>query len=188
MRTVAIGGRSGSGKTHLIERLIQHFTVRGLQVATVKHTHHHDFEVDRPGKDSWRHRTAGATETLLVSDRGYALLGDLPDAMDWPDILRRMRPVDLLLIEGFGELRDLPRIEVYRSSLGERPLAADDSRYVAIAVPADDRGESVPGLETFDLDDTAAIGEFILRLPAASATLAARRRGPTTRLAHLHAR
>ena len=185
---MAIGGRSGSGKTHLIERLIRHFGARGLSVATVKHTHHHDFELDRPGKDSWRHRAAGATETLLVSERGYALLGDLPEPMDWQDILRRMRPVDLLLIEGFGQLRDLPRIEVYRSTLGERPLAADDARYVAIAVPPGDHGETVPGLATLDLDDTAAIGEFILQLPLASATLTPRRRGPTTRLAHLHAR
>jgi molybdopterin-guanine dinucleotide biosynthesis protein B len=185
---VAIAGRSGSGKTHLIERLVRHFVARGLRVATVKHTHHHDFELDLPGKDSWRHRAAGASETLLVSDRRYALLGDLAKPLELPEILQRVQPADLLLIEGFAELRGLPRIEVFRSFLGARTPGRDDSSLAAIAVPLDDSAELPTGIPCLDLDDTAVIADFILHLPLASTVPATRRRGPAARLTHLHSR
>lgn len=188
MRTVAIVGRSGSGKTHLIERLIGQFVARGLRVATVKHTHHHDFELDLPGKDSWRHRAAGASATLLVSDRRYALLADLAQPMDLVDVVRQVPPADLLLIEGFAGLRAVPRIEVFRSVLGARAPAAGDSEPVAIALPRDDDGELPDGSVRLDLDDSAAIADFILNLPLASTVPATRRRGPATRLARLHSR
>lgn len=185
MRKIAIAGRSGSGKTHLIERLVVAFTAQGLAVSTVKHTHHHEFEIDSPGKDSWRHRQAGAQETLLVSDTRFALLGDLPRPMDLAGIESRLRPADLLLVEGFAELPAIPRIEVFRSFLGVRPLAADGRGFVAIASPDGDRGEPVEGVSYLDLDDTAAIAEFILALPVADSVPGAGRRGPSTRLIRL---
>ena len=188
MRVIAIVGRSGSGKTHLIERLIRQFAARGLRVATVKHTHHHDFELDLPGKDSWRHRAAGASATLLVSDRRFALLGDLSQPMDLADVLQQLPAADLLLIEGFWKLRTVPKIEVFRSFLGAREPGADDSGLAAIALPRDDNGELPNGLTSLDLDDTAAIADFILNLPLASTLPATRRRGPATRLARLHTR
>ncbi len=188
MRAVGFGGRSGSGKTHLIVRLIDHFAARGMRVATVKHTHHHNFELDQPGKDSWQHREAGAVETLLLSDERYAILGQQTEPWNLASIQRRMQTSDLLLIEGFSALAGVPRIEVFRSVLGSPPQAMAQEGFVALAMPHDDHCEPLPGLPVLDLDDTAAIADFVLALPPMSTQSDKRRRGPTTRLAHLHGR
>jgi molybdopterin-guanine dinucleotide biosynthesis protein B len=188
MRIVAFSGRSGSGKTHLIVRLIEHFSARGQRVSTVKHTHHHDFEIDRPGKDSFRHRAAGAAETLLLSDTGYALLGSGAGDSAAMDAVRRLAPCDLLLVEGFHDWQGIARIEVFRSAFGSRPLAADRSGFTAIAMPADDSCEPVSGVALLDLNDTAGIARFIDELPQQGGRAATQRRGPVIRLAHLHTR
>lgn len=188
MRIVALGGRSGSGKTHLIIRLIEYFQARDLRVATIKHTHHHDFDIDRPGKDSYRHRTAGAVETLLVSDTNYALLGSIPTHSTPLETVRKLSPCDLLLVEGFHDWPGIARIEVFRSSCGSRPLAADQAGFSAIALPADDGCEPVSGLALLDLNDTGAIASYIEQLPPEGTTTPTGRRGPSARLAHLHTR
>jgi molybdopterin-guanine dinucleotide biosynthesis adapter protein len=132
MQVFGFAGWSGSGKTTLIERLIALFVADGLRVATIKHTHH-DFDLDHPGKDSWRHRKAGATEVLLTSDRRWALLHELGDAPE-PDLqtlLAKLEPCDAVLIEGC-KFADVPKLEVYRAALGKPGLHVGDSAIIAV--------------------------------------------------------
>ncbi len=160
MRAVGIVGRSGSGKTTLIERLLPLLRARGLAVSTVKRTHH-SVDLDPPGKDSRRHRDAGAEEVLLVSDRRWALLRETPDPPPLALLLSRLAPVDLVLVEGFGDAPG-PRIELVRAALagrpGKHPLFHDDP---AIAVVAADA--PVPGWTgtLLDLNDPPAICAWI---------------------------
>ena len=169
MRVLGIVGRSGSGKTTLIERLLPRLRGRGLRVSTVKHSHHR-VDLDPPGKDSRRHRDAGAEEVLLVSRHRWALLRETPgsgpdDAPRLAPLLARMAPVDLVLVEGFGQAPG-PRLEVVRAELAglpaSRPLYLDDP---AIAALATDR--PVPGWPgpRFELDDTESICVWIAALP-----------------------
>jgi len=159
MRVFGFAGFSGSGKTTLIERLIPSFVSRGLRVSLIKHAHH-TFDVDQPGKDSYRHRHAGATEVLVTSSRRWVLMhelrGEEEPSMD--ELLARMSPCDLLLVEGFKRA-SIPKLEVYRESLGEGPLHPHDPHIVAIATdkPIEAR---VPVL---DLNQPEVIGEFILQ-------------------------
>ncbi len=169
MRTLGIVGRSGSGKTVLVERLLPALRHRGLRVSTVKHTHH-AVDLDPPGKDSRRHRDAGAEEVLLVSGQRWALMRETPAPVpdqppDLPGLLARMAPVDLVLVEGFGRGPG-PRLEVVRAAVavlpGKRPLCLDDRGIAALAsdVPVD--GWSGP---RFGLDDTESICVWIAALP-----------------------
>ena len=158
MRLYGVVGWKNAGKTGLMERLVTEITGRGLRVSTVKHAHH-AFDIDHPGKDSHRHRVAGATEVLLASRNRFALMHELRDE-DEPSLaalLAKLSPVDLVLIEGYKR-DDHPKIEAHRAETGNPLIAPDDPtvRAVASDVPLD---LDVP---VFDLNDTGAIADFIL--------------------------
>ena len=160
MKIFGLAGWSGAGKTTLMVALIDAIQRRGVSVSTIKHAHH-TFDIDRPGKDSYRHRQAGACEVLVSSRRRWALIRELrgEDEASLDDLLGRLSPVDLVLVEGFK--RDPhAKLEVYRPDNGKPYLYPDDSDIVAIAtdVPTED----LP-LPVFDLDDSAAIADFILQ-------------------------
>jgi len=152
-----IAGWKNSGKTGLIERLVAEFTARGLQVSTVKHAHH-SFDVDQPGKDSYRHRAAGAAQVMLSSANRWALMTELQGADEPPlaELLAQMAPVDLVLVEGFKR-EDHPKIEAHRGATGQGLLAPGDPTIRAIA------SDSAPVTErpVLHLDDTRAIADFI---------------------------
>lgn len=158
MRVFGFTGRSGAGKTTLIEKLLPVLIGRGLAVSTMKHAHH-GFDMDRPGKDTWRHREAGAQEVMVVSGERWALLAEHRDVGE-PDVdrlIERMTPVDMLLIEGF-RAHSHPKIEVFRPSLGKDLLWRPGSDIVAVASDEPIIGLGVPVL---DLDDIAAIADFV---------------------------
>ncbi len=159
MRIFGLAGWSGSGKTTLMTALIREFVSRGISVSTLKHAHH-AFDVDQPGKDSWRHRQAGACEVLVSSQNRWALMHELRGMPEpsFEELVRRISPVDLLLIEGFKR-HPHPKIEVYRPSLGKPPLHPEDPFVVAIA--SDEMLPEVP-LPCLPLSDAGAIASFIL--------------------------
>ena len=136
MKLIGLAGWSGAGKTTLLTRVIPHLVTRGLKVSTIKHAHH-SFDVDVPGKDSYRHREAGASEVLISSGKRFALMHELRDEAEWPlaDLLRKMSPVDLLIIEGFKR-DNHPKIEVHRAENGKPFLFPDDANIVAVASDA----------------------------------------------------
>jgi molybdopterin-guanine dinucleotide biosynthesis adapter protein len=160
MRIFGLAGWSGSGKTTLMTSLIPEFVGRGITVSTIKHAHH-AFDVDQPGKDSWRHRQAGASEVLVVSERRWALMHELRGAPEpgLDELVPRVTPVDLLLIEGFKH-HPHPKIEIYRPSLGKPPLHPDDPYVVAVASDEELPGLAMPRLS---LGDPAAVADFILQ-------------------------
>lgn len=154
-----IVGYKDNGKTTLVERLVRRMTGDGLRVSTVKHAHH-DVELDRPGKDSWRHREAGAHEVVLATARRVAILHELRGAPEPPleALLARMSPADLVLVEGFKRYPH-PKLEVHRAERGTPLLARDDPSIVAVATDAAlDLDRPV-----LPLDDIEAIAAFILR-------------------------
>lgn len=157
MKIFGIAGFSGSGKTTLIERLVPLFGSAGLRVSLIKHAHH-GFDVDHPGKDSYRHRHAGCAEVLVTSSVRWALMHELRGAPEptLQDLVKRISPCDLLLVEGFK--RELiPKLEVYRSTLGEPLMFPQDPEIVAIA--SDRKVDAV--LPQFSIDDVQAIAAFI---------------------------
>ena len=159
MRIVAIVGHQGSGKTTLIERLIPALQARGFSVSTIKHTHHHDVELDTPGKDSHRHRLAGASEVIVASDSGWARIAASAEPATLPILLGELRPVDVVLIEGFKKLECLRRVEVFRGQ--GTPLALSDPGIAAVALPD---GIELPGYAgtKLPLVDLSAVVDFIL--------------------------
>jgi len=158
MHIFGLAGWSGSGKTTLLAALIPQLVGRGVTVSTLKHAHH-EFDIDRPGKDSWVHRQAGASEVMVASSRRFALMRELRDAPEpsLGELVARMAPVDLLLIEGFKR-EPHPKLEVHRPSVGKPFLYPDDPHIVAIA---SDVALTAP-LPVLPLADVAAIADFIL--------------------------
>lgn len=158
MRVLGIAGWSGSGKTTLLAKLIPALIGRGLTVSTVKHAHH-DFDIDQPGKDSWRHREAGATEVLVSSDRRWALMHEHRGAAEPPlaALLAKLQPVDLVLVEGFKR-EAYPKLEVWRATTGKPPLHPDDPSIVAVA---SDGPIADPARPRLDIDDIEAIADFV---------------------------
>jgi molybdopterin-guanine dinucleotide biosynthesis protein MobB len=159
MRVIAIVGLQGSGKTTLIERLIPELQRRGLSVSTIKHAHHHAIELDTPGKDSHRHRVAGASEVIVASDSGWARIAASSEPASLQILLGQLRPVDVVLVEGFKQLEWLRRVEVFRGH--GAAIASSDPGIAAVAAPA---GIAVAGYagRRLLLDDIPALVEFIL--------------------------
>ncbi|MBR2655381.1 molybdopterin-guanine dinucleotide biosynthesis protein B [Yoonia sp.] len=158
MKLYGIVGYKNAGKTGLMERLVTEITGRGLTVSTLKHAHH-NFDVDQPGKDSFRHRQAGAHQVLLASRDRWALMTELRGTQEPPlaDLLAQLAPVDLVLVEGYK--RDThAKVEAYRKVTGNPLIAADDPTIRAVA------SDTALTLDrpVFDLNDTSAIADFIL--------------------------
>ena len=166
MEVFGIAGWSGSGKTTLVVALLPELIRRGLTVSTVKHAHH-NFDIDRPGKDSFEHRRAGACEVMVSSANRWALMHELRTGKDvaLSDLMMHMSPVDLLLVEGF-KLEPHPKLEIHRPSLGKTLLQTEDKNIIAVASDELLSGLNVPLLQ---LSNTSAIADFIvdtLRLEA----------------------
>ena len=159
MKVFGFAGWSGSGKTTLIEKLIPRFVKRGLKVSLIKHAHH-SFDVDHPGKDSYRHRQAGCGEVAVVSEKRWViqheLRGDPEPALEQQ--IERMSPCDLLLVEGF-KFAPIPKLEVWRAETGEALLHPKDPHIVAVA--SDTKVDTK--LPLLNLDDDAGIAEFIVQ-------------------------
>lgn len=159
MKVIGIAGFSGSGKTTLIEKLIPLFVRDGLRVSLVKHAHH-EFDVDQPGKDSWRHRHAGCSEVIVSSSKRWVLMHELRGAPEpsLPELLKHLAPCDLVIIEGYKSSA-IPKVEVHRAASTAPLLFPDDPHVVAIATdePLDTR------LPQFGLDDAEGVARFIVR-------------------------
>lgn len=172
---IGLAGWSGSGKTTLLCRLLPILIARGLTVSTLKHAHH-NFDVDREGKDSWAHRAAGAREVLVASSRRFALMHELGGAPE-PSLvalLARMGPADLVLVEGFKREAH-PKIEVHRPVLGKPLLYPDDPAIIAIATDAPLPDAPLP---LFRLDDVEGIAAFALARALAPTAIRWRAPGP----------
>ncbi|HEY9194463.1 MAG TPA: molybdopterin-guanine dinucleotide biosynthesis protein B [Methyloversatilis sp.] len=159
MKVFGFAGYSGSGKTTLIEQLIPHFVLEGLTVSLIKHAHA-GFDIDRPGKDSFRLREAGCTEVLLTSNNRWVLMHELRGRPEpsLDDQIAALSPCDLVLVEGF-KASPIPKLEIHRPSY-DRPLMYPDNPYV-VAV-ATDAPMELP-LPRLDLNDVESIADFILR-------------------------
>jgi molybdopterin-guanine dinucleotide biosynthesis adapter protein len=162
MKVLGIVGWSSSGKTTLLTAILPLLRAAGLKVSTVKHTHHH-FDMDRPGKDSYRHREAGAHEVLVVSGTRWALLHEL----DGPEpslatLLGKLDPVDLVLIEGYKS-HTFPKLEVHRRALGKPPIWPDAPDVVAIATDVEpDIGLNADGRTVLPLNRPDCVAAWIM--------------------------
>jgi len=158
-RIIGLAGWSGSGKTTLLIKLMPLFNSRGLKVATLKRAHH-SFDIDLPGKDSYEHRKAGAIEVIVSSARRWVQIHEVADEPEptLADLLRRLSPCDLVLVEGFKN-ESHSKLEVFREAVGRPPLHVTDTRIVAVA---SDRAFPDAGVPVVNLDDTAGIAETIL--------------------------
>jgi len=157
MKVIGLAGWSGAGKTTLLARVIPHLLGQGLRVSVIKHAHH-SFDVDVPGKDSWVHRQSGAAEVLVSSGRRWALMHELRGAPEprLPELLKRMSPVDLVIVEGFKS-EPHRKIEVHRAANGKPMLFPDDPGIVGIATDA----ELKTTLPVAHLDDIPAIAAMM---------------------------
>ena len=158
MRIIGLAGWSGSGKTTLVTRVTPVLVKRGLRVATVKHAHH-EFDIDQPGKDSWMHRQAGASEVAIVSSRRWAIVHELEGEPEpaLVDVLAKLSPADLVIVEGFKRHAH-PKLEVYRAAVGKPLLQPDDDCIVAVATDAPLPQAQVPVLM---LDNVEAIANVL---------------------------
>lgn len=177
MRIIGLAGWSGSGKTTLITKLIPRLIARGIRVSTLKHAHH-GFDLDQPGKDSFFHRAAGATEVIISSAKRWAILHELREEPEWDlrGLVAKMSPVDLVLVEGFK--RDaFPKLEIYRAANGKPLIHPEDPHIIAVASDIALPQAKVP---VIDLNDIEAIADLLLAravaVGAVEATIAARGR------------
>ena len=163
MKVFGFAGWSGSGKTTLVERLLPEFTARDLRVSVIKHAHH-GFDLDKPGKDSWRHREAGATQVLMLSSDRWVLMHELRGAPEptLDEQLLLLEPCDLVLIEGY-KAAAVPKLEIHRPSHGKPPLWPENPHVVAVAsdVGAEELALGCP-LPVLPINEPARIAEFIL--------------------------
>jgi molybdopterin-guanine dinucleotide biosynthesis adapter protein len=159
MKVIGIAGFSGSGKTTLIEKVIPLLVAQGLRISLVKHAHH-EFDVDQPGKDSYRHRHAGCAEVLVSSSKRWALMHELRGAAEpsLHDQLKHLSPCDLVIVEGFKS-EPIPKVEVHRRASHAPLLHPEDPNIVAVATdePLD------TALPQIDIDDAAAVARFIVK-------------------------
>lgn len=158
-RVLGISGWSGSGKTTLITKLIPLLSGRGVRIATLKHAHH-NFDVDQPGKDSYEHRKSGACEVIVSSARRWVQMHEISDGTEatLSELLRRLSPCDLVLVEGFKHERH-PKLEIFRSAVGKTPLHPQDPHIVAICSDQQFPGISIP---VVDLNDIEAVAKVVL--------------------------
>ncbi len=159
MKIFGLVGWSGSGKTTLVAKLLPELIGRGFSVSTMKHTHH-NFDIDKKGKDSYEHRMAGATEVMITGARRWAILHENRDVPEPPidDLLARLEDVDLVLIEGFKSHHH-QKMEVFRPAVGKPLLCSDDPTIVAVAC---DTHLTDINLPVIDLEDIKAIADFII--------------------------
>jgi len=160
MRIIGLAGWSGSGKTTLITKLIPRLTARGISVSTLKHAHH-GFDLDQPGKDSFFHRAAGASEVIISSANRWAILHELRGQPEWDlaALMGKMSPVDLVLVEGFK--RDaFPKLEIHRIANGKPLIHPQDPHIVAVA---SDSAVSAALVPVIDLNDIEAIADLLLK-------------------------
>ncbi len=158
---------SGTGKTTLLEQLIPELKARGLRIALIKHGHH-DFDIDTPGKDSYRLRKAGASQVMVASNRRWALINENDSQHDEPQLDELLLHLDasnfdLLLVEGFKH-EHYPKIELWRQELGKPLLHPEDKNIIAFA--SDEVPESKPALPLLDINDIPAIAEFVVKWAA----------------------
>jgi len=160
MRVFGFAGWSGSGKTTLIEQIVPRLVGRGMRVSLIKHAHHR-FEVDYPGKDSYRHRHAGCSEVLITSDTRWALMHELRGAPELhvAEALARLSPCDLVLVEGYKRFA-MPKLEIHRAELGKPLLHPGDASIIGLATdtPAAFHGRDLP---VFGLDACDALATFV---------------------------
>lgn len=168
MRIIGLAGWSGSGKTTLITKAIPRLLARGIRVSTIKHAHH-GFDLDQPGKDSFMHRAAGATEVVISSSNRWAVLHELRGEPEWnlPDLLAKLSAVDLILVEGFKRDRLVPKLEIYRAANGKPLLFPEDPSIAAIASDGPLPAATVP---VVDLNDIEAVVDMLLKYAVAMDT------------------
>jgi len=157
LKIFGITGWKNSGKTHLMERLVAEFKSRSLSVSTIKNAHH-GFDVDQPGKDSFRHRQAGAQEVLIASEKRWVLMHENTDELQpsLKDLIKKMSKVDLVLVEGFKQERH-PKIEVVRKARDQKLISEKDPTILAVASDVDISTEKT----CIYLNDTIGIANFI---------------------------
>jgi molybdopterin-guanine dinucleotide biosynthesis protein B len=157
-RVIGVAGFKNAGKTTLVEKLVAELTRRGHRISTVKHAHH-SFDIDHEGRDSFRHRKAGASEVAVVSRHRWAIIHESRDSEEptLADILAKLEPCDLVIVEGYK--RDShDKIEVRNLELAHPKLAGDDPTVIAVAANGQVAGAPVP---VFDRDDVSALASFI---------------------------
>jgi molybdopterin-guanine dinucleotide biosynthesis adapter protein len=155
MKIIGLAGWSGSGKTTLVTKVLPVLIGRGHKVSTLKHAHH-GFDLDQPGKDSFMHRAAGASEVVISSAKRWAVLHELRDESEWdmPALLKKISPVDLVLVEGYKR-ESFPKIEIYRAANGKPLLHDEDRHIVAIASDTPLPDVKVPVIELNDIEAVA---------------------------------
>ena len=164
MQVVGFIGPSGVGKTTLMEKVLARLVSRGRSVSAVKSSHHH-VDVDTPGKDSYRYRTAGANEVVLATPERWVLMKESPGPVKLSDVLARMEPVDIVLVEGYKSEEGVARILVHRKGVSETPVFAPG----VVAVATDDEALETPeGVARLDINSPGAVANFVVTLKADS--------------------